>query len=102
MGTSAASHPAPSGLPFGWALDRGVATLTLSRPDVLNALTFEVYAGLARRLRELRDEDEVKAVVVTGEGRGFCSGGDVEQIIGALFEGDVRDVLEFTRMTGEV
>jgi enoyl-CoA hydratase/carnithine racemase len=96
-------RPSPtSGAPFEWSLDRGVGTITLSRPEVLNALTFEVYAALARRLRDLRDDDEVKALVITGKGRGFCSGGDVDGIIGALFECDTRDVLEFTRMTGEV
>ena len=88
--------------PFGWGVEDGVATLTLDRPDKLNALTFEVYAALARRLRELRDEPAVKALVVTGRGRGFCSGGDVDGIIGALLEADAREVLEFTRLTGEV
>ena len=97
-----APTPAPHGHPFEWAVERGVATLTLSRPEVLNALTFEVYAALAKKLRDLRDDDEVKALVITGAGRGFCSGGDVEGIIGALFDCDTRDVLEFTRMTGEV
>jgi len=91
-----------SGTPFEWSLDGGVGTITLSRPEVLNALTFEVYAALARRLRDLRDNDEVKALVITGKGRGFCSGGDVDGIIGALFALDTRDVLDFTRMTGEV
>jgi enoyl-CoA hydratase/carnithine racemase len=94
--------PAPAGPLFEWVVDRGVATLTLSRPEVLNALTFEVYAALAKKLRDLRDDDGVRAVVITGKGRGFCSGGDVDGIIGALFECDTRDVLEFTRMTGEV
>jgi hypothetical protein len=94
--------PAPAGPLFEWAVDRGVATLTLSRPEVLNALTFEVYAALAKKLRDLRDDDSVRALVITGKGRGFCSGGDVDGIIGALFECDTRDVLEFTRMTGEV
>lgn len=101
------SGPAPTpppagGPPFEWSVDRGVGTITLSRPEVLNALTFEVYAALARRLRDLRDDETVRALVITGKGRGFCSGGDVDGIIGALFECDTRDVLEFTRMTGEV
>lgn len=93
---------APNALPFEWNVAQGVGVLTLSRPDKLNALTFEVYAALAKKLRELRDDDAVKVVVITGQGKGFCSGGDVDAIIGALFEGDVRDVLEFTRLTGEV
>ena len=94
--------PAQAPLPFLWNVAEGVGVLTLSRPDKLNALTFEVYAGLAKKLRELREDETVKAVVITGQGKGFCSGGDVDAIIGALFEGDTRDVLEFTRLTGEV
>jgi enoyl-CoA hydratase/carnithine racemase len=88
--------------PFRWSVEGGVATLTLSRPEVLNALTFEVYRALARRLADLRGDDSVKALVLTGEGRGFCSGGDVEKIIGALLSADSRAVIEFTRLTGEV
>jgi enoyl-CoA hydratase/carnithine racemase len=99
---SPAPAPTPGTPPFDWVVDRGVATLTLSRPEVLNALTFEVYAALAKKLHDLRNDDDVKAIVITGKGRGFCSGGDVDGIIGALFDCDVRDVLEFTRMTGEV
>jgi enoyl-CoA hydratase/carnithine racemase len=88
--------------PFRWAVDDGVGTLTLSRPEVLNALTFEVYAALARKLHDLREDGAVKALVITGEGRGFCSGGDVERIIGALLDAEPKEVLEFTRLTGEV
>ena len=88
--------------PFQWDVADGVGTLTLSRPDVLNALTFEVYAALAKKFHDLRGDAAVRAVVLTGKGRGFCSGGDVDEIIGALFEGDSKDVLEFTRLTGEV
>jgi enoyl-CoA hydratase/carnithine racemase len=95
-------EPTPPPLPFGWSVEDGVATLTLSRPERLNALTFEVYRALARRLHDLRGEASVKALVVTGQGRGFCSGGDVDEIIGALLEEDSRAVLEFTRLTGEV
>lgn len=79
--------------------ETGVATLTLNRPDRLNALTFEVYYELRRAFDALHDEDSVRVVVLTGSGRGFCSGGDVEDIIGALFERDFRGLLEFTRMT---
>ena len=79
--------------------ERGVVTLTLNRPDRLNALTFQVYDELRRAFYALSDEDGVRVVVITGSGRGFCSGGDVEDIIGALFDSDYRGLLDFTRMT---
>jgi len=77
----------------------GVATITLNRPDRLNALTFEVYDELRRAFYALHDEEAVRVIVITGSGRAFCSGGDVEDIIGALFEREFRGLLEFTRMT---
>jgi len=77
----------------------GVTTLTLNRPERLNALTFEVYDELRRTFYALSDDESVRAIVVTGAGRAFCSGGDVEDIIGALFERGFRGLLEFTRMT---
>src|SRR5213596_4148597 len=77
----------------------GVATITLNRPERLNALTFEVYAELRDAFRALDTEPGVRAIVLTGAGRGFCSGGDVEDIIGALFGRDAAGLLEFTRMT---
>lgn len=80
----------------------GVATLTFNRPEVLNALTFEVYAQFRDLLEDLRYDDSVKVLVVTGANDAFCSGGDVHKIIGALLEGDVKDHLAFTRMTGAV
>jgi enoyl-CoA hydratase/carnithine racemase len=80
----------------------GVATITFNRPQVLNALTFEAYAQLRDRLDALQDDASVQAVILTGEGRGFCSGGDVHAIIGELLRRDVREHLEFTRMTGAV
>ncbi len=79
-----------------------VATLTVSRPDRLNALTFEVYADLRDLLAELPNREDVRALVIAGTGRGFCSGGDVHEIIGKLLEMDPRDLLDFTRMTGTV
>lgn len=85
---------------FRYAVDGAVATLTLDRPDTLNSLTFEVYAELRDAFRSLENEKEVKAVVITGAGRGFCSGGSVHDIIGPLFDMDARQRLEFTRMTG--
>src|SRR6266436_4037667 len=77
----------------------GVATITLNRPDRLNALTFDVYRELRDAFRTLDDEPGVRAVIITGAGRAFCSGGDVEDIIGALFARDDAGLLEFTRLT---
>lgn len=79
--------------------DDGVALVTLDRPEVLNALTFEVYAELRDLFAALATREEVKAVVITGSGRAFCSGGDVQTIIGELFARDPAGLLEFTRMT---
>ena len=86
---------------FEYVLDveTGIATITLNRPERLNALTFEAYDELRRAFRVLSDEEDARVVVITGAGRGFCSGGDVEDIIGRLFERDMRGLLEFTRMT---
>jgi enoyl-CoA hydratase/carnithine racemase len=81
-------------------LTDGVAVVTLDRPDRLNALTFEVYRDLAAWFRD--PPSDVRAVVITGAGRGFCSGGDVEDIIGQLFSRDMAGLLAFTRMTGEL
>ena len=80
----------------------GVATLTFSRPDKLNALTFEAYADLRDAVAELPHRGDARVLVITGEGRGFCSGGDVEEIIGALQRMEAAELLEFTRMTGSV
>ncbi len=89
---------------FLYALDSatGVATMTLNRPERLNALTFEIYAELRDAFLALDTEPGVRAIVLTGAGRGFCSGGDVEDIIGALFGRDPAGLLEFTRMTCDV
>lgn len=87
---------------FDYSERDGVATLTFSRPERLNSLTFEVYADIRDLTRELRKRgDEVRVLVIRGEGRGFCSGGDVDEIIGELLKGGVRDVYEFAHMTGE-
>ena len=80
----------------------GVATITLNRPERLNALTFEVYRELTDTFAALRNEPEVRAVVITGAGRAFCSGGDVHDIIGELFKRDMEGLLAFTRMTCEL
>jgi enoyl-CoA hydratase/carnithine racemase len=77
----------------------GVATITLNRPDRLNALTFEIYRELTDTFFALRDEKDVRTVVITGAGRAFCSGGDVHDIIAQLFKRDMEGLLEFTRMT---
>jgi len=79
-----------------------VATLTLNRPEVMNALTFEVYAQLRDLFLDLRRDESVRAVILTGAGDHFCSGGDVHEIIGELLTRDMRAHLEFTRMTGAV
>jgi len=82
--------------------DQGVATITLNRPERLNALTFEVYRELTDLFAALREEKAVRCVVVTGAGRAFCSGGDVHDIIGELFSRNMEGLLEFTRMTCEL
>jgi enoyl-CoA hydratase/carnithine racemase len=79
-----------------------VATITLNRPERLNALTFEVYTELRDTFRALDTEPGVRAVIITGTGRAFCSGGDVEDIIGALFSRDADGLLQFTRLTGDL
>jgi enoyl-CoA hydratase/carnithine racemase len=89
---------------FLYALDpaTGVATLTLNRPERLNALTFQVYEELRDTFHKLDTEPGVRAVVLTGSGRAFCSGGDVEDIIGALFARDAKGLRDFTDMTCDV
>lgn len=79
-----------------------VATITLDRPDRLNALTFEVYAELRDRFAALRRDDGIQSVILTGTGRGFCSGGDVEDIIGKLLAMDAERLHAFTTMTCDV
>jgi enoyl-CoA hydratase/carnithine racemase len=87
---------------FELAIADGVATVTLSRPEKLNALTFEVYADLRDVLGELPHRGDARVLVLAGQGRGFCSGGDVEEIIGELQGAPAADLLAFTRMTGAV
>ncbi|MGK5627198.1 enoyl-CoA hydratase family protein [Streptomyces sp. URMC 123] len=83
-------------------VDDGVATVTLARPRRLNALTFGAYADLRDLLAELSTRRSVRALVLGGEGRGFCSGGDVDEIIGATLTMDTAELLDFNRMTGQV
>ncbi|GHJ40750.1 enoyl-CoA hydratase family protein [Streptomyces sp. TS71-3] len=80
----------------------GVGTVTLARPEKLNALTFGAYADLRDLLAELSRERSVRALVLAGEGRGFCSGGDVDDIIGATLSMDTAELVDFNRMTGQV
>jgi enoyl-CoA hydratase/carnithine racemase len=87
---------------FRYREDDGVATVSFDRPERLNALTFEVYADLRDLLAELPQREQVRVLVLTGGGRGFCSGGDVRDIIGALQRMGPRELLDFTRMTGAV
>jgi enoyl-CoA hydratase/carnithine racemase len=87
---------------FDYQVQEGVGTVTFARPDKLNSLTFEVYAELERLAWACQTDDAVRVLVLTGTGRGFCSGGDVHEIIGELFKRDVKGRLAFTRMTGAV
>jgi enoyl-CoA hydratase/carnithine racemase len=87
---------------FRFEVDAGVGRVTLDRPDKLNALTFEVYADLRDLLTEIEHRDDIRVLLITGAGRGFCSGGDVDEIIARLLEMGSRSLLEFTRMTGAV
>ena len=87
---------------FGWSFEAGVATVMLNRPERKNPLTFESYAELRDMFRNLVYVPEVKAVVVTGAGGNFSSGGDVHEIIGPLTEMAMPELLAFTRMTGDL
>lgn len=93
---------APKSFRYEVDASTGVATITLDRPDRLNALTFEVYEELRDTFVALSDVPEVRAVLITGAGRAFCTGGDVEDIIGALFDRDYPGLLRFTRLTGSL
>src|SRR6266851_1394892 len=77
----------------------GIATITLNRPERLNAITFEVYREMTDLFASLCDEKDVRVVVITGAGRAFCSGGDVRDIIGDLQGRAAAGLLEFTRLT---
>jgi enoyl-CoA hydratase/carnithine racemase len=87
---------------FLWKVDGSVGVITLNRPERKNPLTFESYAELRDHFRALKGSDAVKAVVLTGAGGNFCSGGDVHEIIGPLTKMKLPQLLEFTRMTGDV
>ena len=87
---------------FAWSVDGKVATITINRPERKNPLTFESYAELRDTFRMLQHVDEIKTVVITGAGGNFCSGGDVHEIIGPLLDMDMKELLRFTQMTGDV
>ncbi len=87
---------------FAYTFADGVATLTLNRPERKNPLTFESYAELRDLFRALNSATDVKVVVLTGAGGNFCSGGDVHEIIGPLTKMSMPELLEFTRMTGDL
>src|SRR5438132_11394088 len=87
---------------FLYALSDGIATITLNRPERLNAITFEVYRELTDLFATLREEKEVRVLVITGAGRAFCSGGDVRDIIGELQGSDAEGLMDFTRLTCEL
>ena len=87
---------------FAYAFDAGVATLTLNRPERKNPLTFDSYHELRNLFVALNYATDVKAVVLAGEGGNFCSGGDVHEIIGPLTKMSMTEMLEFTRMTGDL
>jgi enoyl-CoA hydratase/carnithine racemase len=87
---------------FDFEVEDRVASLTLNRPAKLNALTFDIYADLRDLITELPHRGDARVLTVTGEGNGFCSGGDVEEIIAPLMQMDTAGLLEFTRMTGAV
>ena len=91
---------------FGWSVSERVATITLDRPERKNPLTFDSYRELIATFRALQKMEDVKAVVITGAGGNFSSGGDVHEIIGPLVElrddEDIDGLLSFTRMTGSL
>ena len=98
-GKSLAGHQAQH---FSFVVLDGVATLTLNRPERKNPLTFDSYAEMRELFRALAYAEDVKAVVLTGAGDNFCSGGDVHDIIGPLTKLDMPGLLAFTRMTGDL
>ncbi|MDZ7839416.1 MAG: enoyl-CoA hydratase family protein [Gammaproteobacteria bacterium] len=87
---------------FNWRMEGEVAVISLARPERKNPLTFESYAELRDAFRALVEADDVKAVVVASSGGNFCSGGDVHEIIGPLVKSDMKGLLAFTRLTGDL
>ena len=87
---------------FLWRMDGAVAVIQLNRPERKNPLTFDSYAEMRDTFHDLRDADDVKAVVFLPNGGNFCSGGDVHEIIGPLVKMSMKELLAFTRMTGDL
>ena len=87
---------------FLWRVEGKVGVITLNRPERKNPLTFESYAELRDFFRDLKEEKSIRAIVLTGAGGNFCSGGDVHEIIGPLTRMTFPQLLEFTRMTGDL
>jgi enoyl-CoA hydratase/carnithine racemase len=87
---------------FNWRMEGQVAVIALNRPDRKNPITFDSYAELRDTFRQLVYADDVKAVVFGSNGGNFCSGGDVRDIIGPLLDRDMKGLIEFTRMTGDL
>lgn len=87
---------------FLWSVQNRVGCITLNRPAKKNPLTFESYAELRDLMRRLPHAAEVKAIVIAGSGGNFCSGGDVQEIIGPLTRMSAPELLNFTRMTGDL
>ncbi len=87
---------------FEWRQEGDVGLVTLNRPERKNPLTFESYAELRNTFRALKNDESVKAVVISGQGGNFCSGGDVHEIIGPLTKMNMNGLLDFTRMTGDL
>lgn len=87
---------------FEWEYDNRVATIRLSRPEHKNPLTFESYAELRDTFRDLVYAEDVDVVIFASNGGNFCSGGDVHEIIGLLVGMDMKELLAFTRMTGDL
>jgi enoyl-CoA hydratase/carnithine racemase len=87
---------------FDFSVEGGVATVRLNRPEKYNPLTFDSYADLRDLLHELPQRGDVTVLVIRGEGTAFCAGGDVNEIIGELIKMDAKDLMAFTKMTGEV
>jgi enoyl-CoA hydratase/carnithine racemase len=87
---------------FAWRVEGGVGIIRLTRPERRNPLTFASYAELGETFRKLQGADDIKAIVFASSGGNFCSGGDVHEIIGPLLQRDVKGLLAFTRLTGEL
>jgi len=87
---------------FDFAVADGIGTVTLNRPEKLNPLTFDSYADLRDLVLQLPYRDDVKVLVIRGKGKGFCAGGDVNEIIGELIKMRPRELIGFTKMTGDL